>query len=327
MNRWDDKSLPKHGWECLYVEDLKEDQEDSPYANCGMCGREKIRFVHHLTHSSCNDEIASGCICAGKLTGDADAAKERESLAKNKTERRRRWLKRKWKTSVKGNPWLRVDGTRVTIFPKGSSWSFSVGDEFSREYFDTVDQAKIQAFERLYELGEEWKKSPFCSKAYYNKNHASWGAFFAEAGWNAEYLPQASGRWQPTFLLKGSANNCYVHVETEYKLNDKIVERRVAEISPSVSNSALLIVGERPFIDNHFDHPMLGWTNGGWDNNQNPLHSFDLAAFISTMDGSIDFCHSSDSYSGKLSGYYEGGHWPLSCYPLSLWQTALAKLK
>lgn len=85
------------------------------------------------------------------MSGDYVNPKERERRLKGKAGRRARWLSRKWKISYKGNHYLKADGVRVTIFPNGNKWKYVVDDDFGHKRFDTIDEAKLAAFEAWWE--------------------------------------------------------------------------------------------------------------------------------------------------------------------------------
>src|SRR5271168_4438785 len=110
MNHWEDNSVPKFGWTCEFVDDLADHCIFGEYMDCWMCGREQIRFVHHLNHRGYPDTIEVGCVCAGKLTGDVQATKASETKVRNRAMRRAKWLTRRWKISNNGNPRLKVGG-------------------------------------------------------------------------------------------------------------------------------------------------------------------------------------------------------------------------
>ncbi len=91
---------------------------------------------------------------------DYAAASKRESDSKNLTQRRARWLTRKWKVSQSGNHYLKTDGFHIMVFPKGNRWSGTItrlGTGVStqaRRLYDTQDKAKLGAFD-----GMIWLKS------------------------------------------------------------------------------------------------------------------------------------------------------------------------
>ena len=46
--------------------------------------------------------LTAGCVCAGRMEGDIEAAKRREADYKNRESRRASFFKKKWKHSKKG---------------------------------------------------------------------------------------------------------------------------------------------------------------------------------------------------------------------------------
>lgn len=92
MARWDRPGIPHKGWNYIGIEDLGEDAlpgEEIPYEQCEMCGNEKIRYVHILTHPEFNGEIRVGCSCAAKMMENYSAPERNERELRNRTNRRK----------------------------------------------------------------------------------------------------------------------------------------------------------------------------------------------------------------------------------------------
>ena len=145
VNLWDDPDVPKKGWVCVDVIDL-----GSPYGECGMCGREDIRYVHIMRHEN-HQSIGAGCVCAGRMEGNEDAAKERENALKNKINRFRTFSVTEFKTSAKGNLYTKYKDTIITFMQNkkdGGGWTFVENGEFSA-CFQTIDEAKRAAFDKI----------------------------------------------------------------------------------------------------------------------------------------------------------------------------------
>ena len=108
--------------------------------------------------------VGAGCECAAKMSEDYDGAANRERVAKNRAKRRAGWLDRNWKTSAKGNPYLKADGFVIVIFSKGSQWGAVIEDKttenkrFSQRLFKTENEAKLAAFDGMTKLKSEWRK-------------------------------------------------------------------------------------------------------------------------------------------------------------------------
>ncbi|MCL2815790.1 MAG: hypothetical protein FWD23_14430, partial [Oscillospiraceae bacterium] len=144
-NLWEDPSVPKNGWACVDVIDLGR-----PVGECGMCGKEDIRYVHIMRHEN-HQSIGVGCVCAGKMEGSAQAAKERENSLKNKINRFKTFSVTEFKTSAKGNLYTKYKDTVITFMQTkkdGGGWNYVENGEFS-PYFKTLDDAKRAAFEKI----------------------------------------------------------------------------------------------------------------------------------------------------------------------------------
>jgi len=171
---WDKPGFPHKGWSCIGVDDLGRAE-----GSCGMCGKEEVRYLHHMEHSNFEDTLSVGCVCAEKLEDDyvsldgKSKAKKRESSLKNAASRRTRWLTlRGWKKSKKGNVYVTKGSYIITVFSQYSGFKYvlnkqrenqwgtvqNVGDGyFSPRAYATLDEAKLAAFDALvlHELPEK----------------------------------------------------------------------------------------------------------------------------------------------------------------------------
>lgn len=135
-NRWNRRGVPHLGWVLVDCIDLEE-----PSHTCEMCGNENVRYVHEVSHSQYTDHLRVGVICAGKMTGEGEAAASAEKLVRNaarrKLEARKREAKREaerqqkihaalrakyraaqnlpWKPTQSGNITVEFDERRVVI--------------------------------------------------------------------------------------------------------------------------------------------------------------------------------------------------------------------
>ena len=144
-NLWKRNDVPKTGWVCKGVTDL-----GGPYGVCEMCGYQIIRYVHHMYHLDYG-YVNAGCVCAGKIEGNIEAAKKREQDEKNKSSRRESFVKRKWKTSRNGNSYLKIKDHIVVLYErkKDNTWKYSIDNVFCVEIFESKDEARLAAFEAL----------------------------------------------------------------------------------------------------------------------------------------------------------------------------------
>ncbi len=88
---WSDPSVPKSGWIWQHTEDLGTSEH-----TCEMCLNEAVRYVHHLHHPAIARTLLVGCVCAGHLQGDVQAAHDREAPLRARAKRRQTWAKHGW---------------------------------------------------------------------------------------------------------------------------------------------------------------------------------------------------------------------------------------
>lgn len=146
INTWDKPNVPRKGWRCVDVIDIRPDNgrtNDDDYETCEMCGNHPIRFVHLMQHDDYDGEMRVGCVCAEHMSDDYTHPRARETRLKNKAARRRNWLSLRWKMSKKGNPYLKKDGLILSIFPsriKPGFWGYGVDKELlgTVTYFEGV---------------------------------------------------------------------------------------------------------------------------------------------------------------------------------------------
>ncbi|ASD26541.1 MULTISPECIES: hypothetical protein [Brevundimonas] len=153
--KWAQAGVPHKGWSCVDIEDLGE-----PAVTCEMCETQEIRFVHHMTHPNYPGELGVGCVCAGRMEENYDAARQRETTARNQAGRKRKWLSRTWRVSFSGNEFLNTDGYNIVVFqqssgPQRGSWTFRVTNRGTldslqaRKPYPSSDAAKLRAFDAM----------------------------------------------------------------------------------------------------------------------------------------------------------------------------------
>ncbi|TIO17536.1 MAG: hypothetical protein E5X86_11605 [Mesorhizobium sp.] len=160
--KWSRSGIPHKGWTCVNVEDLEE-----PSAICEMCESQEIRYVHYMTHPDNAEMLGVGCVCAEKMEQDYEAPRMRERVLRSASQRRRNWLRRKWRISHSGNSYLNTDGLNISIFRKGSgNWGGRILERSSgrsvesRKRYATEDAAKLGAFDGMIFLkAKGWAKT------------------------------------------------------------------------------------------------------------------------------------------------------------------------
>jgi len=148
-NLWKRDDVPHEGWTCVGIEDL-----GAPAGICEMCGYQIIRYAHHMEHPQYRSLIA-GCVCAGRMEGDIEAAKRREADYKNRESRRENFFKKKWKRSKKGNEYLKTDGHVIVLYQlekAGNKWKYSIDNEFCKTFYPDRDKAAASVFDALEKL-------------------------------------------------------------------------------------------------------------------------------------------------------------------------------
>jgi hypothetical protein len=150
-NYWNIPGVPHRGWSLENVEDIRADGQsewDTDYETCMMCGHEKIRFVHIVSHTEYNGDMRVGCNCAEKMTNDYAYPKLREQALRNRASRRLNWHNKIWQFSKRGNYFLKLDGKIIIIhpIPLTRKYTVSVNGIFGKKRFDTLSAAKIAAF-------------------------------------------------------------------------------------------------------------------------------------------------------------------------------------
>jgi hypothetical protein len=68
-----------------------------------------------MRHPAYPRKIGAGCICAGRMEGDVEGAKKRESEFKSRESRRVTFVRHARKRSKNGNEYFKYDGELVTL--------------------------------------------------------------------------------------------------------------------------------------------------------------------------------------------------------------------
>ncbi|MFA0963253.1 hypothetical protein AB9P05_15730 [Roseivirga sp. BDSF3-8] len=161
-NYWTRAGIPRKGWALEGVIDIREEGqpvEDTEYETCMMCGNEKIRYVHLLSHPSVDDEFRVGCVCAEKLTEDYKNPKQKERELKNIARRRQMWIAKPWKISKSGNPYLKLKEYKIVIFAvKEGAYKVYFNDKGGKIEFKTLEMAKAAVFNHLETLKNKSRK-------------------------------------------------------------------------------------------------------------------------------------------------------------------------
>lgn len=151
--KWSRAGVPHRGWWCIEIEDL-----GGVFGICEMCECMPIRWVQHMAHHDYPDVLGCGCVCAGEMQQNRKAAEGRDHLMRSRSAKRARWLRRQWKRSLSGNPWIEADGYRVVIYPRAHGFGAVVSgidhdyERHARRVYATAAEAQLAAFDLITKL-------------------------------------------------------------------------------------------------------------------------------------------------------------------------------
>ena len=150
-NYWNQQGIPHRGWtldDVIDIRDNGQEEWETDYESCMMCGNEGIRFVHIVSHPEMEEDFKVGCVCAEKMTGDYINPKLKEKDLQNRARRRNNWINKTWKISKQGNTYLKHDGQLLVIFKdkKTSKFIVKIDDTYGKQSFQSLNEAKIVAF-------------------------------------------------------------------------------------------------------------------------------------------------------------------------------------
>jgi hypothetical protein len=159
--KWSRVGIPHKGWICVGVEDLEDSLEI-----CEMCETQEIRYVHFMEHPDYPERLGCGCVCAGRMEENYEGARHRETILRNASMRKRRWLTRDWRISAKGNLFLNTDGYNIVVFLKmikngKKIWGFRITNRESNDSiqsqkpYPSEDSAKLRAFDAMIWMKEQ----------------------------------------------------------------------------------------------------------------------------------------------------------------------------
>jgi DNA helicase-2/ATP-dependent DNA helicase PcrA len=143
-NLWKRADVPHDGWFCTGITDLGK-----PVGSCGMCGYQIIRYVHQMSHPTFPRAIGAGCVCAGKMENDPEAAANREREHKKIARNRQSFLQRKWKVSAKGNPYIKLNEKVIVLLQDKfhrDCWKYMVDGRVSGLY-RSQEEAMLGAYD------------------------------------------------------------------------------------------------------------------------------------------------------------------------------------
>lgn len=132
LKEWD---APLLNWYCTALIDITEDVGNiKDYATCELCDCSKVRFIHVMHNDNYFEDIHVGCICAGIMEGNILVAEDRERQLRNRANRRKTFIKKKWSANYFGGYSLKYRGQRLSIFKSKYSYSVRCKDQSVWKY-------------------------------------------------------------------------------------------------------------------------------------------------------------------------------------------------
>lgn len=152
--------IPLTGWRCSDVFDLRADGssiDETEYKICEMCGNERLRFIHVMTHDNFDGTLNVGCVCAEKMSGDSIGPKKRQEEVSKQTSRRAsqksKWLKRGWSLSARGNPVRYINSHHVVVRlseTEPDRWVYAIDLDEVETTYSSEEEAKLALFYRFW---------------------------------------------------------------------------------------------------------------------------------------------------------------------------------
>lgn len=142
-------------------------------------------------------------------------------------------------------------------------------------------------------------------RTYRSRLEARWAAFFDLIGWEYEYEPLDLDGWIPDFALCGAKRPILVEVKPVFGI-DEVDESVFTKIQQDNYEVLLLGCNIRDKAKNWGDFMQLGWLMECDGYSEEIFHVWDEAWLFNVFGGVLDFCHSSGSWVGRMTGVYDG---------------------
>ena len=142
----DSLALPQTGWSCVGISDFKD-----ATLLCNMCHKKLVRFVHYMKHPDVNRILMVGCVCAGRMEGNEESASFRENNYKGRLSRKNTFLKKKWRLSSKGHPYIKVrnDIYLMYFINEENKWILFINGKTDQKKYNSREEIINDVFEYL----------------------------------------------------------------------------------------------------------------------------------------------------------------------------------
>ncbi len=150
---------PLSGWTCTEIIDVREDDPDASLSSCELCDCDSVRYEHIMEHELYFEPVAVGCVCAGIMEGDALAAFERERRMRNRSKRRRNFIRKAWKKNG-SFLWYRVYRKKqMLISERNGKYTVSVGSQTVWKYKGEPISSFLSAMYAAFDLADPKEKT------------------------------------------------------------------------------------------------------------------------------------------------------------------------
>jgi len=162
------------------------------------------------------------------------------------------------------------------------------------------------------------------ARLYRSRLEARWAVFFDLMGWRFEYEPLDLGLWSPDFLLHGLEVPILCEVKPIDAIDADVCAKMACAAEEAQFRGELLLLGATPDIGG--TDGWLGWLDDAYScwllgqelppSREPPFGygGFEPCWVVQAPDGRIDFCHSRNSFCGRMTGAHDGDHYVRSDY-------------
>lgn len=107
-----------------------------------------------MTHEDYFDVVKVGCICAGIMEGDILRAKERDRLMKNRSKRRKNFIKKEWQQITPSTYRRTYKQKALFIVVTGSDYRVCVGSLVATDYRGKPIKDFVSAMYAAFDLAD-----------------------------------------------------------------------------------------------------------------------------------------------------------------------------
>ena len=144
------KGIPHKGW----IADGVEDDGTADFI-CEFCGKEQIRYIHHLFNNEIKKGMSVGCVCAEGLTKDYINPRKRQKLLEARHNKIYNFFKKYSKTNAKNNICVNYKEYNLTIFTNKLKGGFTTVIDNDYNNFTNLNKAKLYSYNFLKDIPKD----------------------------------------------------------------------------------------------------------------------------------------------------------------------------